>query len=117
MIKKATLAAALMLGLTGCQMPGNSTESTHQHITKPVVISSTPSLEMINNCDNSPETPCISWDEQEWRLVASYDPYTFQVLPICPTEDSDRCVWGVTAATTGDGNIFININDITYYLN
>lgn len=90
MIKKTALAIAITLGLTGCQghdtgttkLP-KPTTSTHTTITHKLVI---------NNCEDSPKTPCITWDEEQWRLVTSYDPYTMRVLVACRPRVRTDCV-------------------------
>lgn len=110
MIKKTALALILTLGLTGCQ---GIDKQVHRPIQlKPTV--STPPIVMISDCEDDPKTPCATWDEQEWRLVTSYHPYAARILPNCPTEDSNDCVWVGAVAGNPQGSIVVNIDGIVY---
>lgn len=59
------------------------------------------------NCEDKPVTPCITWDESEWRLVTDYKPYTYITLFRCPTEDSDNCYWDARKRGNHKGNSFV----------
>lgn len=46
--------------------------------------------------DMEGSTPCVTYDEGQWRLVSSYDPYSFTALVQCSAEDYPKimpCVW------------------------
>lgn len=61
------------------------------------------------NCEDNPITPCITWDESEWRLVTDYKPYTYITLFRCPTEDSDNCYWDARKRGNHKGNSFVTV--------
>lgn len=54
-------------------------------------------------------TPCITWDESEWRLVTDYKPYTYITMVRCPTEDSDNCYWDARKRGNHKGNSFVTV--------
>lgn len=46
--------------------------------------------------DGDGNAPCVTWDENEWRLVVDYTPYSYVRLYQCTAEDGGKklpCVW------------------------
>lgn len=96
---RAVLLVLLVL-LTGCSAPSKPQVPTVTRETQP-----RPVVSRLGDCeDMEGQTPCVTWDEGEWRVVKSYDPYSFEALPQCSAEDYPAimpCVWKKKSAVDG----------------
>lgn len=52
---------------------GHAWKVTHVKHTKSV----------LTNCEETENTPCVTYDEGQWRKVTSYNPYRYQRISKC----------------------------------
>lgn len=93
----ATLASGLTLlgcgpkdGPHGTYVPTTPTQSLPQREQV------TQTVRYLPDCEDEQTTPCVTYDEGEWREVTGYKPYHFGTLSVCDVEDyptNTPCVW------------------------
>lgn len=57
---------------------------------------SEPTMYRLVNCEDYDIQPCYTYDEGQWRMVASYYPYKYVKLYKCTAEDGGKylpCIW------------------------
>lgn len=49
-----------------------------------------PYVVYLRDCGDTENFPCVTFDENEWRMVTGYQPFTYTVLNVCTNEDGSN---------------------------
>lgn len=76
-MKTVALFAVLLFGLTACE-PREAPQRTEEWFL------------VLADCEDTSTAPCFTYDEGSWRVVHSYNPYSFTDVPLCQTRENRR---------------------------